>query len=335
MMRRMRRCLAGLLAALMLAATAPATAAVDVSAGTQDMPPVAAAFYVFWRQAYGQPFEQQVQLWDRCVEAPRRELYDAVVWERGSPSFQPARRLQMLQRRFADYVTLAPRIYLGVQQLQSALVAQNLRFRGLFPGADAEPPVEIVLAPDFDAKSGVRGDGRPVLALAVDSLLLEQADLDVVLPHELFHLYHAEHAGIRNDGVMPGAELTLPLFEEGLATYVSSELAPGRGDGRWLLQADLGTIPLQRLPEIAQRFLIDAHAKAIDPAHPEAFKRWFNGGATPFQQGLPNRTGYWLGLQVIRRLRERHGLSEIVGWSPTQATQHALEALREMARQRG
>lgn len=320
----MRR-LYGYLAAACLALLAGTGSAdtPDMSAGTQYMPPVAAQFYMFWRQAYGRPFAEQEQLWDRLIEAPRRDLYASVVWERRD---EAARRRQ-LQQRFAAYVELAPRIFLGTQNLVASVAAQNERFRRLFPGADAEPPVEIVLAPGFDAKSGVRGDGRPVLALAVDSLLLERADLDVVLPHELFHLYHAEHAGIRNDGVMPGADLTLPLFEEGLATYVSSQLAPGRSDGQWLLQDELGTIAPQRQAEIARRFLADASARAIDPA---AFRRWFNAGARPYQDGLPNRTGYWLGLQLVRRLRQDYPLAEIVAWSPAQAMEHTRGALRAM-----
>ncbi len=76
-----------------------------------------------------------------------------------------------------------------------------------------------------------------------------------------FHLYHANHAGIKNDGVMPGADLTLPLFAEGLATYVSSVLSPDHSDGQLLLQNNLGAIPVARSPEIAARFLTDAHEK--------------------------------------------------------------------------
>jgi hypothetical protein len=170
-----------------------------------------------------------------------------------------------------------------------------------------------------------------VLAFAVDSLLLEQAQLDIVVPHELFHLYHAQHAGIRNDGVMPDADLTLPLFEEGLATYVSSQLSSGHKDGELLLQDDLGDIPANELPVIARRFLNDAHDKAIDPSHPVVFKRWFNAAATPYQPDLPNRTGYWLGLQLIRHMRKTYSLAQMVSWSPQQAEKQVMAALRQMS----
>lgn len=301
-----------------------------VACAASAPPSIAASFKAFWRSAHGQPFARQEQLWDRLVETPRSDLYATVVWEKQDHPDWSVRKQQLLQARFALYPQLAGRIPGAARALQATIAAQSRRFRALFPDADVQPPVEIVLAPDFDAKSGVLSDGQPVLAFAVDSLLLERADLGIVVPHELFHLYHAEHAGIRNDGVMPDADLTLPLFEEGLATYVSGQLAPGHTDGELLLQDDLGRIPPGRLPAIARRFLDDAHDRAIDPAHPEVFKRWFNGAATPYQHDLPNRAGYWLGLQLVRHLRSRYALAQIVAWSPAQAEAHVLVALTQL-----
>lgn len=309
---------------LLLAAVAPAYAT--------QAPTITASFATFWSAVAGQPFLQQEQAWSREIEAPRRAMYDAVVWEKQHDPYWQARRSMWLRARFAKYPAIAAALPAEVQALQQAIGKQSVRFKALFPDADAHPPVTILLAPNFDAKSGALADGTPVLAFAADSLLLEHAQLDIVVPHELFHLYHAQHAGIRNDGVMPDAPLTLPLFEEGLATYVSGELSPGHTDGELLLQEALGNIPAQRLPEIARRFLVDAPSKAIDAVHPETFKRWFNAAPRPYQQGLPNRTGYWLGLQVIRHLRRTYTLRQIAAWSPAQAEANVLAALREISR---
>ncbi|HUA82175.1 MAG TPA: hypothetical protein VL997_17485 [Dyella sp.] len=309
--------------ALLLASLAPASHA--------QAPSISASFASFWSAAQGKPFLQQQQAWDRDIEAPRRDIYDAVVWEKQHDPYWQARRQIWLRRRFTRYPAVAGDIPAEVRALQDAIAKQSLRFKTLFPDADTHPPVTIVLAPNFDAKSGVLASGKPVLAFAADTLLMEHANLDIVVPHELFHLYHAQHTGIRNDGVMPDAELTLPLFEEGLATYVSGVLAPGHADGELLLQDDLGRIPSEKLPEIARRFLDDAHAKVIDVEHPEVFSRWFHAAAKPYQSDLPNRTGYWLGLQTIRQLRRTYSLADIASWSPAQAQAHALDALRAMA----
>ena len=305
--------------------------AMPVAAATGG-PSFASSFAAFWQAAQGRPFTQQLQAWDRDIEAPRRDLYASVVWETQQHADWDARRQRYLQARFAEYLQIAGDIPAEARALNRTLELQIPRFRQLFPDASAQPPVHVLLAPNFDAKSGVLASGAPVLAFAVDSLLLEKADLGIVVPHELFHLYHAQHAGFRNDGVMPGVPLTVPLFEEGLATYVSSQLSSGHADGALLLQADLGTIPMKRLPEIARRFLADARFKAIDREHPEAFKKWFNASATAYQQDLPNRTGYWLGLQLIRYLRQSHGLAQIAAWTPRQADAEVRSALQRLSR---
>lgn len=296
----------------------------------RPQPSVTASFNAFWKAAQSRPFEQQLAAWDRYIEAPRRELYASVVWEVPQHQDWEARRQRFLRARFAAYPTLAADIPAEEKALRRVLNQTASRFRRAFPDADLAPPVQMLLAPNFDAKSGVLADGKPVLAFAVDSLLLEKADLDIVAPHELFHLYHAQHAGFSNDGVMPGVALTVPLFEEGLATYVSGQLSPGHDDGALLLQADLGGISANRLAEIARRFLGDARFKAIDSEHPDVFKKWFNAAARPYQQDLPNRAGYWLGLQVIRHLRRTYTLAQIASWTPAQADDRVMAALDEL-----
>ncbi|GLH69540.1 hypothetical protein GETHPA_10730 [Geothrix rubra] len=291
----------------------------------------ATAFEAFWSRAQGQPFEIQLRLWDQLVEQPRQALYEAAVWEaRDHPDWR-SRKMRLLRARFAAYDRIAGQIPAAAEALASALPGQAGRLRALFPEATAHPAIRVVLAPDFDAKSGLLADGTPVLLLAVDSLVLEHADLDILLPHELFHLFHATHAGVLNDGVMPGATLLLPLFAEGLATQVSAALAPGRTEGQLLLQDDLGALPAARLPEIARRFLADADRPAIDPAHREAFRRWFNASPKGSRDGLPDRAGYWLGLQVVRHLGQIHPLQEMASWSPVQAQAEARGALRFLA----
>jgi len=256
-----------------------------------------------------------------------------VAWEvRDNPDWRKQKD-GALKIRFGQYHDMGKDIPQGVHAIDTALDVQTKRFAQYF-GASGQPRTVVVLAPNFDAKSGVLPDGTPVLALAVDSLLLEKAQLDIVLPHELFHLWDAEHAGITNDGVMPDTHLLLPLYEEGLATYVSTVVSPGHRDGEYLLQNDLGALPETTLPAVAKRFLQDADVMTIDPANHEASKtyaRWFEAATTRFQSDLPNRSGYWLGLHVIRVLSRDHTLSEIASWSPQKAEAETRVALTVLA----
>jgi len=310
-----------------------------VASGAQHQdaaPPIDQSFMTFWQAAKDKPFAEQEKLWDKFIEGPREAVYRSVVWEvRNQPDWRQQKE-KALPARFNEYQRMGQDIPGGVHAISEALGVQTKRFAQYF-GASGQPRVIVVLAPNFDAKSGVLPNGDPVLALAVDSLMLEKASLDIVLPHELFHLWDAEHSGITNDGVMPRTHLTLPLFEEGLATYVSTVVSPGHTDGEYLLQRDLGALPDARLPEAAQRFLQEADELTIDPAKhatSKTFARWFEGGNTPFQADLPNRAGYWLGLHAIRILARQHSLAEMASWSPAEAEQEIRTALSVLA-QRG
>ncbi|WP_285574483.1 hypothetical protein [Geothrix limicola] len=294
-------------------------------------PSIEGSFEAFWVEARGRSLEDQVRLWDRWIEGPQQDLYASAVWEvRNHPDWK-ARKARLLEARFADYARVGDQIPGMIRILEKDLPSRLVSFRSLFPDTPTDLAVRVVVAPGFDAKSGVRADGSPVLLLAADSLLLEQANLDVLFPHELFHLYHARHAGILNDGVMPGARLLLPLFVEGLATCVSVRLAPGSTEGQLLLQEDLGAIPEQRLPAIATRFLAEADEPVLDGGPTTAFKRWFNAARTPQQPDLPNRAGYWLGLHVIRALLRDRSLQELASWPPARAEAETQATLVRIA----
>jgi hypothetical protein len=323
---------ASLLLALLLGAAICARAAMTPT--PQRGRTITASFDAFWTAAQGKPFPQQEALWNRYIEGPRAALYRAVVWEvRDNPNWRTSRR-QMLQARFAQYPRIAARIPAEAADIETQLRTQTGRLRSLFPGAAAVPRAIIVLAPDFDSKSGVLPDGTPALALAVDTLALESADLRILLPHELFHLYDAEHAGIENDGVMPDTRLTLPLFAEGLATYVSSMASPGHSDGQYLLQSDLGKLPPSRLQRAARDFLQAAGTMTIDPAThgmSPLYSRWFESDRKPLNPGYPNRAGYWLGLNLIRQLRGTYSLRQLASWPPAEAQRKTRAALAAMA----
>jgi hypothetical protein len=318
------------MAAMGLAISLPVAAA---SSHSDSVPPIDQSFTTFWQAAKDKPFAEQLALWDKFIEAPREALYQSVVWEvRDNPNWKLDKE-KGLKARFEQYRSMGADIPDGVHAINAALDVQAKRFAHYF-GTSGQPHAVVVLAPDFDAKSGVLPNGEPVLVLAVDSLMLEKASMEIVLPHELFHLWDAEHAGIKNDGVMPDTHLLLPLFEEGLATYVSTVVSPGHTDGEYLLQNDLGALPEAKLPEVAKRFLVDADVLTIDPVKHQTsktFARWFEGAATPYQADLPNRSGYWLGLHTVRVLARSYSLSEMASWSPSKAEQETRTALMTLA----
>lgn len=324
------------LLALLLGALSSSAPPVDAATRVATAPSIITSFEAFWPTAQGKPFAEQEALWNRLIEGPREALYRAVVWEvRDNPRWQKDKDV-MLQARFAQYPRVAAQVPAEAGDIEAQLGTQTVRFRALFPGAAGVPRAVIVLAPDFDAKSGVLPDGTPVLALAADTLALEKADLRIILPHQLFHLYDAGHAGVKNDGVMPDTRLTLPLFAEGLATYVSSVASPGSSDGQYLLlqSKKMVELPRSRLPAAARDFLRVASTMTIDPAAhgiSRPYAQWFEGSDKPLNPGYPNRAGYWLGLNLIRQLRRAYSLQQLASWPPAEAQQKTQTVLVEMA----
>ncbi len=322
------------IAALLAIAAATARASPAPAAQRTAAPSIASSFETFWTAARGKPFDRQLALWNRYIEDPRETLYRSVVWDATDIPNWRRWKTDGLKMRFGQYPRIASRIPREAATIVHALRAASGRFRKLLPGASRKPRVALVLSPDFDSKSGVLPDGTPILALAVDTLLLEKANLRILLPHELFHLYDAQHAGVMNDGVMPGTHLTLPLFAEGLAVCVSSQVSPGYADGQYMFGKMLGRLPASRLPAAARAFLADASSETIDPkTHgiSRLHADWFEGDSKALNPPYPNRAGYGLGLNLIRRLRATHSLQQMASWTPGEAQRHMLTALAAMA----
>jgi len=305
------------------AGTAPAVTVVSLE-------PEASAFWAFAR---GQPLDKQLVLWDQYVERRHPALYDQVVWETATHADAAATKRRLLAARFAEEASIAdelPADFRAFEQLARRHVAQ---FRARFPDT-ADVPIYALLSPRFDAKGAVLDEGsgpRVVLAFGVDTIALHHEVLPILFPHELFHVHHATVSGFLDDGVMPGVDLVVPMWEEGLATYVASLFVPGASDGALLLQESLGRFPADDLPALAGAFLADAGTPAIDREHPETFARWFEAGVPSVTPTTPNRSAYLLGLHVVRRIAQRASLDAMVHWRVAQAHDEALAALRAIA----
>ncbi|MDG4801617.1 hypothetical protein [Micromonospora sp. WMMD980] len=173
-------------------------------------------------------------------------------------------------------------------------------------------PVECVVLVGLRQANGWADDlgGRYALFLAVEGR--EPDDDALLVRHEAAHVVHDRRAGIRD---WPSHGVANQLFAEGLATQVTAELDPGRPveaylwfgrpDHRaWLDECR------RRWSEIVGR--VRADLDATDPDHHAAY---FLMRASPLRGDLPRRCGYLVGLAAVRRLRARHPLPELAGWS--------------------
>ncbi|QLQ35190.1 hypothetical protein [Micromonospora robiginosa] len=212
----------------------------------------------------------------------------------------------------------------GLRDRVTDLAARAEAVRDLLPAGVADAagalgwsgeggPVECVVLVGLRHANGWADDlgGRYALFLAVE-LLGPEEDVGLLVRHETAHVVHDRRAGIRD---WPSHGVANQLFAEGLATQVTAELDPGRpleaylwfgrpGHRAWLDECR------RRWPEILGR--VRADLDAVDPDHHAAY---FLMRDSLRRGDLPRRCGYLVGLAAVRRLRERHGLPELAGWS--------------------
>ncbi|MFI5836500.1 hypothetical protein ACIA5A_22760 [Micromonospora sp. NPDC051300] len=211
-----------------------------------------------------------------------------------------------LRDRTADLATRA-------ETVRALLPAGVADVAGALGWAGEGGPVECVVLVGLHLANGWADDldGRYALFLAVEQLGPDE-DVGLLVRHEAAHVVHDRRAGIRD---WPSHGVANQLFAEGLATQVSAELDPGRppeaylwfgrpGHRRWFDECR------RRWPEILGR--VRADLDAVDPDHHAAY---FLMRDSPLRGDLPRRCGYLVGLAAVRRLRARHGLPELAGWS--------------------
>ncbi len=195
------------------------------------------------------------------------------------------------------------------ETLLQAVPALSARFAKAFPDFRCDFPV--YLAPTFGQMDGAGRQvaGRPSLVLGVDTIAASEteAQLPVLLAHEMFHRYHFQAAGFSDD-LAERDLIWRTLWTEGLATYVSARLNPDRP----LADALLFPRDLEARAEPLTQVLAQEVRQSLDRVDPAVFDLYFLGGdANAKRLGRPSRAGYYLGYRVAERLGAHRSLSQL------------------------
>ncbi|PWT86529.1 MAG: hypothetical protein C5B58_01265 [Acidobacteria bacterium] len=154
----------------------------------------------------------------------------------------------------------------------------------------------------FDGK--IPHDDPNTLFLALDGLAKfhgADANLGVILSHELFHLYHFQV------NALPATTDDIPLYrqiwQEGLATYVSTLLNPSASLSEVLLDPQLARDGPKYISQAAHNLL--TQLESTDDA-PAARYLSYRRGSAP-----PSRMGYLVGYRVAAHLAATQSLEEL------------------------
>lgn len=273
-------------------------------------------FSTFWTQAKDLPFPVQLSLWDKIVEEPQKKFYSTVVWRETESPDSAQRKRKRLEQVFADYSRKSAEIQSNFRKFQTTLELEISKFKARFPSATFSLPIMAVPAPTFNGKTDSYEDNgrKHFLAFGIDTLTIRDDNPEVLYSHELFHVYHGEASGIRDDGTAEDATLIDSLWAEGLATYVSHELNPSASMQAVFMDSALADQPEEKLKYLAKEFLKVKNEMVHSKNHPEIYGQWFLLNKCPSSLA-PCRSGYFLGYHVARLLREKFTLDEMAHWS--------------------
>ena len=173
-------------------------------------------------------------------------------------------------------------------------------------------------------------DGRPALVFGIDSMASEFSgkplQLHVFLDHEIFHRYHSQVTGFSDDN---GQEEIIwrGLWVEGLATYVSMVLnPPATMQDALFFPTDL----VKRASPIRSRLAKQLEGN-LDVSDSKIFRKYFSyhiGDA----DGVPPRSGYYIGLLASQRLAQQNSLKELVHLRDDAVRKELGETLTLLAR---
>ncbi len=292
-------------------------------------------FKKFWHEAQGKPFDQQLRLWNEILEKPHQSFFDAIVWQNPTNPKWEERKLRQLKKYFALYPRVYPQIAANFDHFNQTLDLQIARYRKTFPDAVFDLTIYAAPTATFNGKGGEGGDGadpagKTTLVFGIDVLTERHDNPDVLYSHELFHIYHTSKIGVNEQVFLNQGKLTLPLWLEGLATYVSQVLNPSAPASQILMSEDLPRVSAADVRWLAKEFLKQANEKAFDEKSPEIYKRWFAVGVEPVRIGIPERTGYLLGLKVAEHLGKSNALAAMVSWDIERVHHEVTKALAEL-----
>lgn len=277
------------------------------------------AFWSFWEASRGLSLHDQQDALRTHLLLPHARVYrdalDLAPDEALTPQFE-----RWLHRYLSQLGPRIPHMRRLSAQVRQDVPLYRARFMTRLP--DFHWRGRVFLMPSIDGFDGMTApvEGEMALLIGIDNLAGrygEEADLELLLYHELFHLYHAQHLEHGEDTVLNR------LWREGLATYASGQLAGRADEGALLFDQALLAQADPIMPAVAGALL-----RSLSSTDPELLDTYFNAGDRT--DGVPRRSGYLVGLRVAQALgRDRYlqALSRIPASSLRREIEAALSRL--------
>jgi hypothetical protein len=311
----MLKALAGIAAALLALAAAPAAAQQESRLHLVDLTD---DFERIWTETQKLPEAQRAAYFKGAFAKILPGFYDEKRSETSAEKYD-AHLLKKLDAYPAEREGV-----MRVKRGFSTLMRPALRsFEKSFGPMTGYPPIYLVNSlGEFDGGTRDLPEGTRLLFGAdVIARLYNDRPIQPFFHHELFHLMHARTFSECD-------KLWCSLWAEGLATYVSAQLNPGANDDALLLTFP---VPLRPAVEKNRAEAVCAVAARLDSEETKDYAPLFMGGGEPLSANLPRRFGYYVGYLVAQDLGRTRSLKQLAALSHAEARPLIEASLNGMA----
>lgn len=288
------------------------------------------AYWTFLRQDADVGPEAAAKRFATSVVDPHREVFTAVA-----AGWLSEKNLGKLVRALEGQSEQLRRVE---QEFPARLEKAWRRFEQQAPDLKSGARVFLLPAP----RTAVGGAVRPLKdqdlvvfgAEEIATTLGTKTAFDVLVHHELTHLYHMQvNAEIRKmiaEVYLPpyaagGASLYQVLWLEGLAVYTSKLLNPGAPDKELLLSDRVAADVKAQWPRLGAD--IRQHLDSSRKADIDLYLFDSDSG-----KGIPKRTGYFVGMLVAQRLAKEYKYADLCRLAGPKLRLEIERALRDLER---
>ncbi len=270
---------------------------------------LASDYAAFWDATGQMPEAERIAAFKQQIGSRFPEFYGI---ERYAGDFTQAQQDQRIARSFAAFGPLREAYLAKVNRFAQDLPRHIAGFTAAFP--DFRPGVPTYLVHSLNEMDGGTRhlNGKTYLIFGADRMASLHGDGDdtAFFHHELFHTHHFVAMG-----QCEGQGMWLPLWHEGLATYVSKVLNPQANDKELLLDFPAGSLPLTR----ARLYDSFAHMESVldNTDYAKLYSPLFN--AKQDETGLAPRRGYYLGYLVAAEIGKTRDLRTLASLDCRQA----------------
>ncbi|MCU0727181.1 MAG: hypothetical protein MUE73_15570 [Planctomycetes bacterium] len=275
-------------------------------------------FVAYEAAAREAPPEARDAKWDEMLAAKHPVFFADAIYRRLEGEERAKHRRYCIDTFWKDVAARLPAMRDHYRHVAAFVTARVGAFARQFPDLAAAPPIYLTISFSFRGKQLTVGD-REVIGLGLEYFPTDGfTQFNLTLDHEVFHYYHLKYF----DG---GRGLYRALWQEGMATYVSGLLNPGKR-----MTEVLGFTPEKvtkcagMLPAMATE--LRDNLTSTDHALRRAYF-----GAEDNDRGIPPEAGYYVGLLLVAALSESRDITELARLSPEQVLALLPSALTALA----